>query len=154
MNNGASDQPNTILSVDFGGGLSVSNNPSTIAVGATDSLFTTQHTPNPSLGAINTTWTVYSDSVDDNSNDNSVSEVIEITDYVYARDKGVIDGGSFNSGEPYEVGNYFGIANQTVKAIDITISSSTEPGAIVYGVIYSIDAATGDFIFKAILQII
>ena len=149
MNNGASDQPNTILSVDFGGGLSVSSNPSTIAVGATDSLFTTQHTPNASLGAINTTWTVYSDSVDDNSNDNSVSEVIEITDYVYARDKGVIDGGSFNSGEPYEVGNYFDIiANQTVKAIDITISSSTEPGAIVYGVIYSIDAATGDFIFE------
>ena len=149
MNNGATDQPNTTLSVDFGGGLSISSTPTTITVGATDSLSTTQHTPNATLGALNTTWSVYSDSIDDNINDNTVSEVIEITEYIYARDKGSIDGGSYNAGEAFEVGNYFDIiANQTLKAIDITISGSTEPGAVVYAAIYSIDPSTGDFIWE------
>ncbi len=150
MNNGGVDQPNTILSVDFGGGLSLSSNPTTLIIGSTDSLFTTsQHTPNSTVGTINATWTVSSDSVDDNINDNTVSQDIEITDYVYARDMGNIDGGSYNAGEPFEVGNYFDImANQTLKAIDVTISSSTEAGAVIYAAIYSIDPSSGDFIWE------
>ena len=150
MNNGATDQPNTTLSVDFGGGLSISSNPTTLTIGSTDSLFTTtQHTPNATLGALNTTWSVYSDSIDDNINDNTANEIIEITEYIYGRDKGSVDGGSYNAGEAFEVGNYFDIiANQTLKAIDLTISSSTEPGAVVYAAIYSIDAASGDFIWE------
>ena len=47
-----------------------------------------------------------------NQND---EENIEITDYIYARDMGSVDGGSYNAGEPFEVGNYFylGETNET-----------------------------------------
>lgn len=152
MNNGAVDQTGSVLTVDVTGastfnGTSAS---STIAVGATDSLFTTSpFTPSSTVGNCDITISVSSDSNDVNPGDNSASETIAITDHTYARDEGVIDGGSYNAGDPFEVGNYFDIfADQTLKAIDVTISSSSEPGAIIYAVIYSVDATSGDFIFE------
>jgi hypothetical protein len=155
-NNGALDQPGSMLSVDVTGTSSYNGTSATttIAVGSTDSLFTTtQFTPSSTIGSSDIALSISSDSTDlygdDNPNDNSATETIEITDYLYARDMGVADGGSYNVGEAFEVGPYFDIfADQTLKAIDVTISNSSEPGAIIYGVIYSVDAATGDFIFE------
>ena len=152
MNNGALDQTGSTLNVDVTGASTYngSSASSTIVVGAMDSLFTTtQFTPNSTLGNCDISISVSSDSTDINPGDNAALETIAITDFTYARDQGVIDGGSFNAGEPYEVGNYFDIfADQDLKAIDVTVSSSSEAGAIIYAVIYSIDAASGDFIFE------
>ena len=156
MNNGAIDQPGSMLSVDVTGTSSYNGTSasSTILVGATDSLFTTtQFTPSSTIGSSDIDIAISSDSTDlygdDNPQDNSATETIEITDHIYARDMGTSDGGSYNAGEAFEVGPYFDIfADQDLKAIDVTISSSSEPGAFVYAVIYSVDAATGDFIFE------
>ena len=152
MNNGAADQPGSMLSVDITGSNSYNGTSasSTILVGLTDSLFTTtQFTPSATIGSSDIAISVNSDSTDNNLLDNSATETIAITDYIYARDMGTSDGGSYNAGEAFEVGPYFDIfADQDLKAIDVTISSSSEPGAFVYAVIYSVDAATGDFIFE------
>ena len=157
MNNGAVDQPGTQLSVDVTGSSTFSGTSatSTLLVGSSDSLFlTSQFTPSSTIGVNDISISVSSDSTvlygDNNPNDNTSTESISITDHTYARDMGSVDGGSFNAGEPFEVGPYFDIfADQTLKAIDVTISTSSEAGATIYGVLYSIDAATGDFIFEA-----
>ena len=74
---------------------------------------------------------------------------MEVTENIYARDNGNVTGGSFNSGNAYEIGNYFDIfADQTIYSINVGIHTACEAGAIMYATIYSIDAATGDFIFE------
>ena len=94
-------------------------------------------------------WTVSSDSIDDTPMDNSKTIDIEVTDYIYARDNNIKDGNRYNSGDPYEVGSLFDIiTTQDIYGVDFVVDDASEPGAIVYGVIYSIDAASGDFIFE------
>ncbi len=73
---------------------------------------------------------------------------INVNDYIYARDNGQILGGISNAGQGYEVGHIFDIFQpSTLYGIDAVINSSTEPGAEIFVKLYSIDPATGDFIF-------
>ena len=149
LNNGAVDQPNTTLTIDVNNGtFSGTSSSVNLAVGNSDSLAcSTQYTPSSSLGTRTLTWTVASDSIDDIISDNTTSESIEITDYIYARDKDVITGSWGNSGEAYEIGNYFDInANQDLTYIDFIPSSNSNIGAVVYGVVYSINQ--GNFVWE------
>ena len=73
---------------------------------------------------------------------------IDVNPFVYARDNGQILGGISNSGQGYEVGHIFDIfSSQTLYGIDAVINASSEPGAEIFVKLYSIDPATGDFIF-------
>jgi hypothetical protein len=74
---------------------------------------------------------------------------ISVNDYVYARDNGQILGGISNSGQGYEVGHIFDMfQSATIYGIDAVINASSEPGAEIFVKLYSIDPATGDFIFE------
>ncbi|MCF8408833.1 MAG: T9SS type A sorting domain-containing protein [Crocinitomicaceae bacterium] len=73
---------------------------------------------------------------------------INVNPFIYARDNGQILGGISNSGEGYEVGHIFDIfSSATLYGIDAVINASSEPGAEIFVKLYSIDPATGDFIF-------
>lgn len=73
---------------------------------------------------------------------------ITVNDSVYARDMDAIDGGTYNQGQGYEAGSIFDMYSD-VKALSasIFVRSTTNPGAQIYARIYSIDPATGDFVF-------
>jgi len=149
-NNGANDQTNSKLSIDVNGSSIGGSNPVTITTGNSDSLYlTTAYVPPSTLGTYDIKWIASSDSVDDTPSDNYKNEMIEITDYTYARDNDTPDGNRWNSGEPYEVGNYFDIINNEIlEGIDFKVDDASNPGSVVYAAVYSIDAASGDFIWE------
>ncbi len=146
-NNGANNQPNSKLSVDVNVSNIGSSNPTTINSGNTDSLFlSTGYTLPSSIGQYDVKWSAISDSTDDTPSDNYRTESIMVTDYIYARDNDDRDGNRWNSGFAYEVGNYFDIINTAdVYGLDFVVDDVSNPGSIVYGALYSIDA-NGDFI--------
>jgi len=73
---------------------------------------------------------------------------ISVNDYIYARDNGQILGGISNSGQGYEVGHIFDIfQSSTIYGIDAVINASSVAGAEIFVKLYSIDPATGDFVF-------
>ena len=151
FNVGGADQPNTTLTVDVNSGtFTGTSNPILSVSTDIDTLqCSTQYTPAITPGTHNITWTIASDSVDNSIADNTMSNSFEVTDYIYARDKGTASGARHNDGDAYEIGNYFDvIANQTLSYIDITIDNGANVGAVVYGVVYSVDPATGDFIWE------
>lgn len=74
---------------------------------------------------------------------------ISVNDYIYARDNGQILGGISNSGQGYEVGHIFDIfQTATLYGIDAVLNASTEAGSEIFVKLYSIDPATGDFVFE------
>ena len=150
VNNGANDQTNSKLTVDVNGTSIGSSPTTTITTSSSDSLYLSQsYVPPSSTGQYNVKWTVSSDSLDNTPSDNYKTSIIEVTDYTYARDNNIKDGNRWNQGEPYELGNLFDIINnQDVWAVDFVVDDATEPGTIVYGILYSIDASSGDFIFE------
>jgi len=81
---------------------------------------------------------------------NSLSNIsISVNDYIYARDNGQILGGISNSGQGYEVGHIYDIfQSATLYGIDAVLNSASEPGSEIFVKLYSIDPATGDFIFE------
>lgn len=110
---------------------------------------TTAFTPAAAVATHNVSFMATSGATDANTADNSLAPLsLMVTDYIYARDGGVIAGGSYNAGEGFEVGNIFDMYNANdVSVINVTIASTAVAGAEVYVRLYSIDAATGDFVF-------
>lgn len=149
-NNGANDQINSKLEIEVNGTTVGSSASTTISTSNSDSLYLTQsYVPAANTGQFVINWVASSDSIDDTPTDNIKTAEIEVTDYTYARDNNIKDGNKYNSGEPYEIGNLFDIINNSsVEAVDFVVDDASEVGAIVYGVLYSIDAASGDFIFE------
>ena len=150
VNNGANNQTNSKLTVDVNGSAIGSSPTTTINTSTSDSLYLSQSYVLPnSTGQYNVKWMVSSDSIDNTPSDNYKTSIIEVTDYTYARDNNIKDGNRWNQGEPYELGNLFDIINnQDVWAVDFVVDDATEPGTIVYGILYSIDASSGDFVFE------
>jgi hypothetical protein len=73
---------------------------------------------------------------------------IAVNPYVYSRDNGTALNGSFNQGMGFEVGNIFDIfANTTIGGGSVYINGAAEVGAEMYLKLYSIDPATGDFVY-------
>ena len=73
---------------------------------------------------------------------------LTVNDYIYARDNNQILGGISNSGQGYEVGHIYDIfQSATLYGIDAVLNAASEPGAEIFVKLYSIDPATGDFVF-------
>jgi hypothetical protein len=73
---------------------------------------------------------------------------VDVNPFIYARDNGQILGGISNSGQGYEVGHIFDIfTSATIYGIDAIINATSEPGAEIFIKLYSIDPATGNFVF-------
>lgn len=120
--------------------------------GATDTICaSTEFTP-AGLGSFTASASMSTTNNDTGISNNDFDDVtLEVTDFIYARDNAasVIDGGTFNNGEGFESGNIFDIfAAADLQGIRVGINSAAVAGASVFAKLYTIDAATGDFIVQ------
>jgi hypothetical protein len=153
FNNGLATQNNVTLNVDVNSGAWTGSSAAgvSIAAGSYDSLVcTTQYTPAATVGTHNVVWGVTQDEVDDVPGNNDNANInFEVTQYVYARDNGTVDGSTYNQGNGYEVGNLFDVFTAAeLTRINVGISSSSVIGANVFAKLYSIDPTTGDFLLE------
>lgn len=143
FNNGLNTQTDVTLTVDVdNGGWIGSSTPVDIAVGGTDSLFTTtSFTPPATIGSHSFTWEITQNETDDVPTNNVIAgDAFDITAYDYAMDDDVIDGSTGNGGFGWEKGNFYDVfADQTAYAIQIKLANNTEVGSQVYGKIYRWD---------------
>jgi hypothetical protein len=73
---------------------------------------------------------------------------ISVNNYIYARDKDVITGGLYNSGQGFEAGPAYDIfTNATLYGIDGVISATAAEGAEIFAKLYYVNPTTGDFDF-------
>lgn len=140
-NIGVTTQTNTMATVDINSGTYTgTSNMVNSAQGQVDTLnVTPAYIPAAAVGSHNVTVTVASDFTDDDPSNNVVTDAFQVTNFIYARDRGNATGGTFNSGDPYEVGNEFDIfANQTIYGINVQIGTASQGSPVIYGKLYSI----------------
>jgi len=149
FNGGSNNQTNVSLNVDINSGTSsVSSSPTTINSLDTATLsMSTPFTPS-GLGSYAASLTLTADSTDDDPSNNTLNNVsFDVTDYIYARDDGQVQG-STNRPNGFQIGNLFEVfADQELKAVDVRIDGSTTVGTEVYVRIYDLD--NGSFVFLA-----
>jgi hypothetical protein len=125
--------------------------PSTLLAGSFDTLeVTAALTPPASVANHVVNLSASSAATDAAPANNAITSAatISVNNYVYARDNGTIASGSFNGGLAFEVGNIFDIvASANITAINVVVNAAAEAGAQMYVKLYSIDPATGDFIY-------
>jgi hypothetical protein len=150
-NNGALDQTNSIMSVDVNGGTFTATSATgfTSLVGATDTLFaTTSYVPASAVGSHTAVITTSADNADDAPADNTGSTTFNITNNIYARDNGTVDGTVFNQGESYEAGNVYDIfADQMLYAVNVKVSNVSAGAPLIYGKLYMFDPVDGSRVF-------
>jgi hypothetical protein len=125
--------------------------PGTLTNGATDTLdVTTQLTPPSTVANHVVNLSVSSSATDAAPANNAINNAatIAVNNNIYARDLGTVASGSYNQGQGFEVGNIFDMyASADLSLIDLFVNSAAVAGAEIYVKLYSIDAATGDFVF-------
>lgn len=158
-NLGINDVADATYTMDItGAGTFNSSGVKAIVAGAMDTACTVANYTPMAQGAYNATHALTTSNPDTGLPGNDVFapftfEVVGTSqgsfDAIYARDNvqaGVMSN-SWNSGEGYESGNIFDIVTPTsLDKIDVHIHSATQEGALIFVKLYSIDAATGDFI--------
>lgn len=149
-NIGTQAMTNVKLNIDVNSGAATgSSTPVTIASQADDSLaIATSYTP-AGIGTYNITRTLTATNTDDVPTNNTFAPItFSVNNYIYARDNGVYAGTTSNGTDGFEVGNFFDIwSDQMVQGINTRIATGTPVGTEVYGKIYYVDTATGDFTY-------
>ena len=149
-NIGAQNQTGAIFTATTGA-FSSSSTGLPVNVGSVDTLnCTTALTPPTTIMNHALSGAVTMALVDGDASNNALNNfaTVAINQYVYSRDNGTASNGSFNGGMGFEVGNIFDIfANTTIGGGSVYINSAAEVGAEMYLKLYSIDPATGDFLY-------
>lgn len=150
FNNGVAPQTNVTLDVDINSGFwtGASNVIASLAPNAFDTLLVTSpFTPAASLGTYNVTWMINQTETEESPANNTNDPFsFQVTDYIYARDNGVQDANRYNQGDGYEIGHLYDIwQDQTLKAVDVDLSSFTEVGSIVQAKVYAFDGSAPSF---------
>ncbi len=151
-NLGALDQNDVVFtSALASGAYTGTSNASSVAAGAFDTLeVTTPLTPPATVANHVVNLSVSSGATDAAPANNAINSAatISVNNYIYARDKGTIASGSYNQGQGFEVGNIFDMVTAAnLGGVDVVINAAAVAGAEMYVKLYSIDPATGDFIF-------
>ena len=147
-NSGAQIQTNVTVTAAVGA-FTTTSAPVTITQGVIDTVdCPTQWTPAASVGA-NTVNMSTAGNTDAFAADNTLAPFdINVSNYTYSRDNGVAENGTYNQGQGFEAGNIFDMyAAATLQAVDVHINGVAVAGAEIYAKVYSIDAATGDFVY-------
>ena len=134
-NDGSSAQPNVVLdvNVDGPGGSVFSASPSiaVMAPGTRDSLYAPGFTPPAVEGDYTVQFELSSDSVDENSGDNTVDHEFEVTEYDYGIDNGARDGRNWNGIFGYEACNVFHIINDAeITAVRVVVATGSVLGTV------------------------
>jgi hypothetical protein len=151
-NLGALDQNDVVFtSALASGAYTGTSNASSVAAGAFDTLeVTTPLTPPATVANHVVNLSVSSGATDAAPANNAINSAatISVNNYIYARDKGTIASGSYNQGQGFEVGNIFDMVTAAnLGGVDVVINAAAVAGAEMYVKLYSIDPATGDFLF-------
>jgi hypothetical protein len=163
INKGAAAQPNTILTASEAtqGYVGVSAMGNSLAPTATDSIYTTTDFTAPAgISAIYTIdLVVTSDSVDTNPTDNVGQHTLQVEEFIYARDMGLLDGSAVSNGvsnwsggtgSSFKIGNVFEIiGNDIIHAIDVVVDPGQDVtnNPALYAEIYIYDAGTQDYVY-------
>ena len=154
FNGGANTQTNVALNADVNGGAFIGSSDPAEIISLDTAILTlsTPFTPDAN-GNYTIVQTISSDSTDDVPGNNEIDDIsFAVGDFIYARDNGSPGGSTTNGVNGFESGNLFDVwADQTLKAIDIRIPGGTngaELGTEFYVKLYSVDVATGDFIYE------
>lgn len=122
-----------------------------LASGAQDTAHaTTDFTPAASVGSTTVNFNVTSANTDADLTNNTLPAIsFSRTQNIYTRGGTTATGGSFNAGEGYEVGNIFDIFGAgTINSVRVFVATTAVAGSEIFATVYSIDPATGDFIFE------
>ena len=155
QNLGAQIQTGAKLNVEVSGAGTYTGTSATVdlAVGAADSLATTTNFTPSALGTYNISWWVDGTNGEEVTDNDTLYEVIEVTDYEYARDNGIITSSignvSSNTGAPLTIGNVFNIfADGTVGAVSIRITDdATNDGQIMFAQVMIYDAGLDEYVY-------
>ncbi|WP_341908261.1 T9SS type A sorting domain-containing protein [Fluviicola taffensis] len=123
----------------------------TLAPNAIDTFdISTTFTPAASIASFTVTGSTTSGSTDANSTDNVAPALaFATTQTTFARDAQVVEAGSYNQGQGYEMGNIFDItADQTLTGVDVFVAATSTVNCQIYGLLYTIDG-TGNFVYGA-----
>jgi hypothetical protein len=105
-------------------------------------------TPAASVASFTVTGGTTSGATDANATDNIAPALaFATTQTTYARDAQVVQAGSYNQGQGYEMGNIFDITtDQTLTGVDVFVASTSTANCEIYGLLYLIDAG-GNFVY-------
>ena len=136
-NIGSNDQ-NDVVFTAMGGAYTGVSAITPIPAQTSDTLETLTRLTLPGVPGVTTVnFAVASSAADSDPSNNTASQSIEVTNTVYARDFGTIDGGSFNQGDGFEVGNVFDIfATTQTSSITFYPGATSNVGAQVYVRLY------------------
>ncbi|MFM7668202.1 MAG: T9SS type A sorting domain-containing protein, partial [Bacteroidota bacterium] len=155
FNGGQNTQYNAKLNVNVNSGVFTgSSTPANIpSLDSLDLVTSTSYTPPSSTASYTVVRTITSDSTDDVPANNVLPNLnFSVTNFIYARDNNTVSGNTSNGADGFEVGNLFDIfADQTLKAINVRLAggtSGTTVGTEIYARLYSIDPATGNFVYE------
>jgi hypothetical protein len=155
FNGGQNTQYNAKLNVNVNSGVFTgSSTPANIpSLDSLDLVTSTSFTPPSSTASYTVVRTITSDSTDDVPANNVLPNLnFSVTNYIYARDNNTVSGNTSNGADGFEAGNLFDIfADQTLKAINVRLAggtSGTTVGTEIYARLYSIDPATGNFVYE------
>ncbi|MFK7787683.1 MAG: T9SS type A sorting domain-containing protein [Crocinitomicaceae bacterium] len=155
-NNGIATQTDVQLNVDVtGAGTYSASSPAgvSIAAGDYDSLIVAPFTPS-GLGTYDFTWGVTQNEIEDIPADNDNPDItFDVTEYLYARDRGTQEGTISNGGDGFVLGSYYDIfAADNLYSIDVQIASNAVAGSILDVRIYSLDPSATNFNDLLILE--
>ncbi|MCB0792985.1 MAG: hypothetical protein H6595_07910 [Flavobacteriales bacterium] len=142
MNNGSEPQTNVHLVVDVDGpgpnDVTLTSSSIDLAPGQVDSLFIEGFTPVAVQGDWLLDIQVAQDQTDDEPSDNSIAQRFAIDEFLFARDRGAMDGDYDNGGDAYQLGNWFHVQDfdDVLTGIDVAVSDRTDAGAIINAVLY------------------
>ncbi len=151
-NLGALDQTDVVFTAALASGAYTGTSlPSTVTAGSFDTLEVTAALTPPAVVAnhvVNLSATSAATDAAPANNTITSAATIAVNNYIYARDNGTIASGSYNQGQGFEVGNIFDmVTTADITGIDVVINSAAVAGAQMFVKLYSIDAATGDFLY-------
>ena len=149
-NIGADDQQDAVFTATVGA-FSSASAATPVLVGNIDTLAcATSFTPGSATATLSLSGEVSITNPEGDASNNTLTNfaAIAVNPYVYSRDNGTALNGSFNGGMGFEVGNIFDIfANTTIGGGSVYINGAAEVGAEMYLKLYSIDPASGDFLY-------
>ena len=149
-NVGAQDQQDAVFTATVGA-FSSASAATPVLVGNVDTLAcNASFTPGSATATLSLSGAVTMGNNDGDATNNALANFasIAVNPYVYSRDNGTALSGSFNQGMGFEVGNIFDIfANTTIGGGSVYVSGSAVVGAEMYLKLYSIDPASGDFVY-------
>lgn len=140
LNDGVADQTGVVMNVEVTGPDAYSGSSNSVDLNylMNDSvLSTTTFTPSGIVGDYLVNYSVTQDQVDENPANGDTVSTFSVSDFIFARDRGSLDGSTDNEGEGYQLCNMFDMtADVDLTAIDVAFDDESNVGVLVDATVY------------------